>query len=86
MVEDIDTTEIDRIEEELSKSWQRFDKGDRQIEAFFNDMKSKYHGIINIMSRKNKVVVRDFVPYPGGAAISWNSSGHLAVLNNPKIR
>lgn len=39
MVEDIDTIEIDRIEGELTKSWQRFDKGERQIEAFFNDVK-----------------------------------------------
>jgi len=49
-------------------------------------MKSRFHGIINHISKKNKVVVKDFVPYPGGAAISWNSSGHLAVLNNPSIR
>ncbi|KAL4429308.1 hypothetical protein ABPG74_002294 [Tetrahymena malaccensis] len=90
-IDDINVYEIDQFETELSNKWMeqyyQLDKNNEKvILSFLDELKARFHKIMNSNQNKQKPNIKDFVPYPGGAAISWNSQGHLAVIKNLKIR
>ncbi|EAS07612.2 cation channel family protein (macronuclear) [Tetrahymena thermophila SB210] len=90
-VDYINNYEIDQFETQLSNKWmeqyQQIDKNNEKvILSFLDELKARFHKIMNSNQNQQKPNIKDFVPYPGGATISWNSQGHLAVIKNLKIR